>query len=60
VGKDAVCRHCDHGVKPPDDAPHNDNAPFYEKEYRKAYMRVYMRKRRERERREKAQNPPKD
>jgi hypothetical protein len=60
VGKGAACRHHDQGERQSDDGPHDDNAPFDEKEYRKAYMRVYMRKRRERERQEKAAKTPKD
>jgi hypothetical protein len=57
VGKDAVCRRHDQGDKPPDDGPHNDNAPFDPKEWRRKYMRKYMAARRERE---KAAKTPKD
>jgi hypothetical protein len=57
VGKDAVCRRHDQGVKPPDDGPHNDNAPFDPKAWRRNYMRKYMAERRKRA---KAANPAKD
>jgi hypothetical protein len=58
VGKDAVCRRRDQGEgPPPDDGPHNDNAPFDPKAWRRKYMRKYMAERRKRE---KAANPPKD
>jgi hypothetical protein len=57
VGKDASCRRRDQGDKPPDDGPHNDNAPFDPKEWRRKYMRKYMAARRERE---KAAKTPKD